>query len=332
MPEPESRKPGPPVTIENRLRGAIWGQFVGDAAALGTHWIYDLDELGRKFPGGVSGFEQPQEGHYHFPRQPGDQTHYGDGALVLLESIADRGRFEVKDFGRRFVETFQPGVYSGYVDRATKDTLENYSRFIEYNPKTEFNFQNGAEDDQLGTAARLASLVVRHCRDPDLLSLVESATRVSQNNPTAIACMKFNALLLLELFEGKEVPAAVRNVEEQVGLMELGPEVCKQSQAAREADQEEVVKATLAFGQSCPLEHSFPSAHQAFLKYSDDFETSILATIRAGGDSAGRAAMLGAWLGAHLGLAAIPEQWCRRLRYAERISIAVEKILRESRQ
>ena len=331
MPEPESRKPGLPITSEDRLRGAIWGQFVGDAAALGTHWIYDLDELGRKFPGGVNGFERPQEGHYHFPRQPGDQTHYGDGALVLLESIADRGRFDAKDFGQRFVETFQPGVYSGYIDRATKETLENHSRSVEHNPKAEFNFQNGADDDQLGTAARLASLVVRHYRDRDLLSLVESATRVSQNNSTAIACMKFNALLLLELFEGKKVPAAVCNVEERVGLMELGPEVRQKSQAAREAVQEDVVKATLAFGQSRPLEHSFPAALQAFLKYPDDFETTILATIRAAGDSAGRAAMLGAWLGAHLGLAAIPEGWCRRLRHAERISRAVARVV-ESKQ
>ena len=183
---------------------------------------------------------------------------------MLLESIADRGRFELKDFSRRFVETFQPGIYSGYIDHATKETLENYSRSVERNPKAEFNFQNGADDDQLGTAARLASLVVHNYRDPDLLSLVESATRVSQNNPVAIACMKFNALLLLELFEGKEVPAAVRDVEERVGLMGFGPEVCKKSQAAREADQEEVVKATLAFGQPCPLEHSFPSASRRF--------------------------------------------------------------------
>ena len=36
------------ITIEDRLRGAVWGQFVGDAAALGTHWIYDLEELRSK--------------------------------------------------------------------------------------------------------------------------------------------------------------------------------------------------------------------------------------------------------------------------------------------
>jgi len=54
------------LTVDDRLRGAVWGQFIGDAAALGTHWIYDLDELRSKFPRGVTGFETPIEGHYHF--------------------------------------------------------------------------------------------------------------------------------------------------------------------------------------------------------------------------------------------------------------------------
>lgn len=318
------------VAIENRLRGAIWGQFVGDAAALGTHWIYDLDELRGQFPSGVNGFERPEKGHYHFAKQPGDQTHYGDGALVLLESIADRGRFEAKDFGRKFVETFKLGVYSGYIDQATRETLENYSGFVEGNPGTQFDFQHGGDDDQLATASRLASLVVRHRRDRDLLSLVESATRVCQNNSTAVAHMKFNALLLLELFDGRDVPKAVHNVEEQIVSMDLGSEVRKKSQKAMEAVRAEVVEATLAFGQSCPLEHSFPSALHALLKYADNFKTSILATIRAGGDSAGRAAMLGAWLGAHLGIEAIPRDWRNRLSNATRISAAVEKILRDA--
>jgi hypothetical protein len=66
------------------------------------------------------GFEAPKEGHYHFRKQPGDQTHYGDGALVLLESLAREGKFDERALGRRFVEIFRPGTYSGYIDKATK--------------------------------------------------------------------------------------------------------------------------------------------------------------------------------------------------------------------
>jgi ADP-ribosylglycohydrolase len=65
----------------------------------------------------------------------------------------------------------------------------------------------------------------------------------------------------------------------------------------------------------------------AFLKHADDFETCILATIRAGGDNAGRAAMLGSWLGAHLGIQAIPREWRNRLTAASRINAALDKIL-----
>ena len=114
------------ISVEDRLRGTVWGQFVGDAAALGTHWIYNLSDLQRLYPSGVNGFEEPKEGHYHFGKRPGDQTHYGDGALVLLESLAKEGGFDPKAFGRRFVESFQPGLYSGYIDKATRGTLENY--------------------------------------------------------------------------------------------------------------------------------------------------------------------------------------------------------------
>ncbi len=89
------------VTTKDRLRGAVWGQFVGDAAALGTHWIYDLSELSARFPGGIFGFEAPAAGDYHESKKPGDQTHYGDGALVLLESIAEHGGFDPRAFGDR---------------------------------------------------------------------------------------------------------------------------------------------------------------------------------------------------------------------------------------
>jgi ADP-ribosylglycohydrolase len=63
------------------------------------------------------------------------------------------------------------------------------------------------------------------------------------------------------------------------------------------------------------------------LKHPDDFESAILATLRAGGDSAGRASMIGAWLGAHLGINAIPKAWRVRLSQGDRISTATEKLL-----
>jgi ADP-ribosylglycohydrolase len=317
------------IPLDARLRGAVWGQFVGDAAALGTHWIYDLNELQQLYPGGINGFEAPKEGHYHFGKQPGDQTHYGDGALVLLESLAREGKFDPKAFGNNFVEAFRPGVYSGYIDKATKGTLEHFQTFAKSSPLGDFDFQQGADDDQLAAASRLAALTVRYWNDPNLLSIVEKATRVCQNNDQAVAYMKFNATLLTELLQRRDVHTALRRAEELTLVAEPqhGREVRRKTREALEETLNEVTEATLTFGQACPLPNSFPSSIHALLKHSDDFESATLAVLRAGGDNAGRASMVGAWLGAHLGVAAIPKAWRTRLTHADRISTAIEKIL-----
>src|ERR1700693_473870 len=272
------------ITVEDRLRGAVWGQFVGDAAALGTHWIYNLTELQQLYPGGINGFETPAEGHYHFGKKSGDQTHYGDGALVLLESLATGGAFDARAFGGSFVETFRPGAYSGYIDNATRGTLENYQAFAQSNPVDKFDFQQGADDDQPAAASRLAALTVRYWNDPNLLTVVEQATRVCQNNDRTIAYMKFNALLLSELFHGRDVHTALRRAEEQTVVVEpqLGQDIRRQTRAALEETLQEVTEASLTFGQACPLPKSFPSSIHALLKHTDDFESAILATLRAG--------------------------------------------------
>ena len=317
------------VTAEDRLRGAVWGQFVGDAAALGAHWFYDLSELSARFPGGVFGFEAPAAGDYHESKKPGDQTHYGDGALVLLESIAEYGSFGPRTFGNRFVETFGSAHYRDYLDWATQGTLKNYKRFAESNSPADYDFQQGADDAEAATASRLAGLAVRYWRDPNLAALIESLTRVCQNNRRAIGYMKYHGLLLVELFLGLEVRDALENAMTKVALLapELSAELRQQTKKVLAHIGKEVTEATLEFGQACPLPQSFPSALHAFLKHPNDFETAIVANLRAGGDNAGRGAMLGSWLGAYLGIDAIPHEWRTRLTAAPRISAALDKIL-----
>lgn len=36
-------------SCENRIRGALWGMFVGDALAMPAHWYYDVAALQRDF-------------------------------------------------------------------------------------------------------------------------------------------------------------------------------------------------------------------------------------------------------------------------------------------
>lgn len=320
------------LALADRLRGAIWGQFVGDAFCLGTHWIYDLDELTARYPDGIRGFEPPLPGHYHALKQPGQQTHYGEAALVLLESVAARGSLDAADFGRRFVETFGATDYSGYRDNAMRGTIAHYQKFTEEHPGEIHPFQGGAADAEPATATRLAPVIVAHrdASETELLELVERYTRVTQDHPFAIAFLQADALVFRALLAGKELRDSFARAGE--GIYVIGSKEGKKVHdliAAAISDSERSVHyaTTQLFGQACPLESSFPAAVHCSLRHCDSFPEAMRENARAGGDNAGRAAMIGGWLGARLGVGAIPAEWRQRLAARERIEAAVEKLV-----
>lgn len=310
----------------DRIRGAVWGQFVGDAAALGAHWIYDRAELSRRWPGGPRGFETPAAGHYHAKRRPGDQTHYGDMALLQLASLVERGRVDPGDFGRRFVETVASPDYVGYRDKAMKGTLARWSVHAAAHPGEPYTFEGGAEDFEPATASRIAPVVAAHLDDPDLLDVVRTVTLVTQDHPRAVAYVSFHALALRELMRGAPLPAAFERAAVLLPPLPFADEV-RDGVARARSSARGVEDATAELGQHCRLDQSLPSAVRAALAHPDDLPAALGATIRAGGDSAGRGAMIGAWLGAALGLGGVPRAWRDRLTERDRIAALVERLV-----
>ena len=313
----------------DRCRGSIWGQFIGDAVCLGAHWIYDLNELAKRFPGGVAGFEAPAQGHYHAGKRSGDFTHYGDAALLMLQSVAQTGYFSPQDFGARFVALFSSKEYRGYLDHATKETLENYRPFAAKYPDNPYHFQGGADDDQPATATRLAPVVVAHLRDEALLRAVISATQVCQNNSRAVVYMKCHAVILKEVLSGTGLADAFKTGAKAVSdEPEYGREVSGATETVLSQLDQGVREVTLSFGQSCPLKSSFPAAMHAALKYQDDPRRAILESANAGGDNAARCAMIGTWLGALHGMDGIPSDWRDRVNARDEIENCIEKIVK----
>ncbi len=316
-------------TLADRISGAIWGQFVGDAFCLGSHWIYDLAELEQRFPGGPRGFEEPVAGHYHAGKRPGDLTHYGDGALLLLRSLQERSRFDAADFGSRFVSMIESPGYTGYRDHAAKDTVANYRAFRDAYPDQAYGYQDGADDDQPAGITRLAPLVARYFRDKDLPGIVERATRVCQNNERAVAYNLAHVMILQGLFNGSSLDDAVRGAAEQSALRGgEGVILAGRIDEAVAGRGRPVREVTLKFGQSCPLAGSFPAALQCAMHHADDFGGALRATAAAGGDNAARAAMIGSWLGASLGVQAVPARWRAALAAQEEITGGVEWLVR----
>src|SRR4051794_16888414 len=107
---------------DDRIAGLLYGSFVADALALGAHWIYDQDELKKDF-GRVTEFLDPRPDSYHPKKRRGQQTHYGDQALTLMESLQGSGGFDAESFSAAWRKMWDG--YGDYLDHATKDTLAN---------------------------------------------------------------------------------------------------------------------------------------------------------------------------------------------------------------
>jgi ADP-ribosylglycohydrolase len=102
-------------------RGLLTGALLGDALALGAHWIYDTHEIEKIF-GDFDGYTNPSKNPYHKTKKIGDFTHYGDQMMILVSSIRQEGSYNPAKYLTAWRETMKN--YTGYMDHASKETLE----------------------------------------------------------------------------------------------------------------------------------------------------------------------------------------------------------------
>lgn len=123
---------------QDKRQAMILGALVADAAAMGLHWVYDQGHLATLAPD-TPEFRTPDAADYdgvmgffaHPGRTAGEQSQYGEQALVMLRCLAAQGwRYDTAAFAAAFRAHFgYGGAYVGYIDHATRGTLDNYRRF-----------------------------------------------------------------------------------------------------------------------------------------------------------------------------------------------------------
>lgn len=294
--------------MTTQAQAMVLASFAADSLALGAHWIYDTDEIDRRI-GRVDALRKPLPDSYHAGKECGEFTHYGDQALVLLESLATTGEFSLPAFAASWRALFTG--YRGYIDKATTATLENMDRNLPPD-------QCGSRSSDLGGAARIAPLVYWYEHDRErLLATVRQQTAMTHNNPATLAGAAFIAKTAWEVLHGTDPIAAMENaLEEGVADIDLDIRIRGGLDSAGK-DTRTVIK---KFGQMCGIAAALPGAIHLIVTYGNDLQTALIENVMAGGDSAARGLVAGTILGAHLGESAIPETWRTGMTQAGRIA------------
>ena len=289
-------------------QAAVLVSLAADALSLGAHWFYDTAEIDRRF-GRVEGLLAPPPDSFHAGKERGAFTHYGDQALVLLESVAACKGFAADDFAHRWQELFNAG-YRGYVDKATSATLENLQRGLA--PE-----QCGSTSTDLGGAARIAPLLWWYRQDRDeLLEAVRVQTAMTHNNPAVLAGAAFIARTAWSVLAGAAPQAALEAALEE-GVADIDLDIRLRS--ALESAGKDTRTVIGRFGQMCGIASALPGAVHLICSYADDPRTALIENVQAGGDSAARGLVAGLVLGAGHGVDAVPGGWLTGMQRYDRL-------------
>ena len=300
----------------DKLAGLLYGSFIADALALGAHWIYDQEELRRDF-GRVMDFLDPREDSYHPSKKRGEQTHYGDQALTLLESIKSRGRFDVSGFAQDWLQMWDG--YPDYFDQATKETLKHLNAGT---PAKEA----ASKSNELGGAARIAPLLALMSGDSveSAVAAARAQTALTHGSEIVGDAAEFLTRIVFALLAGAELRASI---EQAASATYDELDVRAMVQRVEATRSLELAAAAKSLGLACPAPQALPTLLMLLDRCGDDFETALIENANAGGDNASRGLALGMVLGAMHGKSRIPERWLRGLRAASRLDAFLHSLI-----
>lgn len=300
--------------MHDRARAMVLASFAGDALALGAHWIYETDRIEKEF-GRVERLRSPLADSYHPGKRKGDFTHYGDQALLLLQSVAANKGFILDDFSHCWQSFFAD--CDSYVDSASQETLNNFAQGA--GPGN-----SGSSSSDLGGVARIAALAYLYRDDFDEMSTaVHAQTAMTHAAPASLAGADFLSRTLFAILHGAAPREAMEEaLDEGVADMALDMRLAVALDSAGK-DSRQVIE---QFGQMCSIVSALPGVVHLVLSYGDDLRRALIENVMAGGDSAARGMVVGMILGASLGIDAVPAEWLQEMNRYEEINRLLKEL------
>ncbi len=354
------------MTFGDRLRGALWGMFVGDALAMPVHWYYDVAALQRDFgtlrdyqapkdyhPGSIMSLASTaragrgsQEGevvggvilkgkksfwgrphtHYHQGMRPGDNTLNLLCVRVLIRAMNAAGPYDPADFLRDYV------AFMTAPDSHNDTYAESYHRdfFANYArglPPERCAGAEGHDTASIGGLVALPPIIFATVGKRDRAA-VETALLTQLRLTHRSQKLERYAQAFGELLVGLLQEAAVP-VESLVCATaeRLGFPAATVIERIRRNRLSDLDVIGRLLSPACYIDQSLPAVLYLAARYADDFEAALIANANVGGDNCHRGAVLGAILGAALGFPAIPERWIHGLQARAELEGEIETFI-----
>ncbi|MFK7762578.1 MAG: ADP-ribosylglycohydrolase family protein [Roseobacter sp.] len=295
-----------------RKTAALMGALTADAAGLGLHWVYDVARIAQVVgdspaaftPISVENYAGKPEYFVHGARRDGQLSQYGETLALVMRSILAENKFDAAAYQIAFTQHFGPGGgFVGYIDRPTRGTLANIAAGNLH--------PSGIDDDQHPAITTLPAVISKHGLDS---AKIKAAIEVTNVNETASHFGALIAKTLACVMDGAALNTALEDIATSEPLLQKALESKLDS-----IEYGEITRRACHLHQGTPL-----SWH--ILAHTTSYQDAVETNIKAGGDSAGRAMIVGALAGAAYGMQGIPKEWLDALEGSAALMKSAERL------
>ena len=275
---------------EKKIKDLVLSSLVADSYCLGTHWIYDENQL---INNDINWEElNAPMAIWHKGKSAGDFTHYGDQNYWLYEFLKDKNCFDEKEFLDFWFEKMK--TYTGYIDGASRNTILNIENGV---------VPSGANSHDLSIVGRVVPLLKVSKTKEEFLQNVGKFVKLTHNSKEALQSADFFANLLLLVLENNEIEKSILELKNSYDS--FFQEMIEKGINSKNSDTFETIR---TFGPACDINSGFSGVIHLLCKY-DNLKDMLIANSKAGGDTSARAMIASAILLANKEINEIPKNW-----------------------
>ncbi|QDU23102.1 ADP-ribosylglycohydrolase family protein [Urbifossiella limnaea] len=309
-------------SVADRVAGAIVGLAVGDALGY-PHEFRTVAQVRRELgPDGITDFVRVKDPHFTRPyilgpdHPPGTFTDDTQMSVCVAEALVAGGRGPrdalLDDMARRFVGWCFSPDNNRAPGEATSTACERLRDGV---PRT----ASGVEGSKGAGANMRVVPVGLYYADPDeAAEVARQQADITHHHPAAREAAAATALAAWLLVRDVPPVAVADEVRRRCGGRSPDfDEIAGRFDAALAREPDEVLvrrdRSAVALGEGWVAEEAVFAALYCGCRAPDSFRDAVLMAANTDGDSDTVATLAGGFLGARLGLGAIPEAWRRGL-------------------
>ena len=276
--------------FEEKIKDLVLSSLVVDSYCLGTHWIYDEEQLiNNSIDWNV--LNAPMA-IWHKGKTAGDFTHYGDQTLWLYEFLKDKNCFDEKEYLNFWFDKMKN--YTGYIDGASRNTILN----IENNLSP-----SGANSHDLSVVGRIVPLLKVSKTKEEFIQNVEKFVKLTHNSDKALQSADFFANLLILVLEKNDIEESINELKNSYD--KFFQDMIEKGLNSKKSNTFDTIR---KFGPACDIDGGFSGVIHLLCKY-DNLKDMLVSNAKAGGDSSARAMIASAIMLTNKHIDEIPNNW-----------------------